>query len=41
MRSFLLACLSIVIIGTAAHFATDRFDPPVTNASSNPAVRLD
>lgn len=41
MRSFVLACISIVIIGVAAHFATDELDKPVASVSDNPAVRLD
>ena len=41
MKSFVLACIAIVIIGVAAHFVTDRYGPSIAENAPNPSVRLD
>lgn len=41
MRSFLLACISIVVIGVGAHYATDYIDTPAAGLTTSASVRLD
>ncbi|WP_269432962.1 hypothetical protein [Aliiruegeria sabulilitoris] len=41
MRSFVLACITIVVVSVGAHYVIDEVDPVGPSGSPNASVRLD
>ncbi|SDK57426.1 hypothetical protein [Aliiruegeria lutimaris] len=41
MRSFILACVTIVVVAVGGHYVIDEFDPIGPSGSPNASVRLD